>query len=189
MKILTGYLKGKTLIFEPNPQLRPTTDKVRKAVFDVLQGYAEGKRVLDLFSGTGAMGFEALSQKASFVLFVEKDPPKTRRIELVLKRLHLEASAEVLCLDSLLAVERLRLSGETFDLVFLDPPYGENLGEQTLHALAKADLLKKHGLVFVETGRREDLPEKVLNLLLVRDKKYGQSRLRTYQKESVGSTP
>ncbi len=182
MKILTGFLKGRSFSFEPSDDLRPTADKVRKAAFDVLQGYAEGKRVLDLYSGTGAMGFEALSQKASYVLFVEKDAPKVKRIEIMIKRWNLEDSAEALCSDSLLALERLKLDRDVYDLVFLDPPYGEGLGERTLHELAKADFLKPGGLVFVETGRREDLPEKVSGLILVRDKKYGQSRLRIYRK-------
>jgi 16S rRNA (guanine966-N2)-methyltransferase len=187
MKILTGFLKGRTLVFEPDAQLRPTTDKVRKAVFDVLQGYPAGKRVLDLYSGTGAMGFEALSQEASFVLFVEKDRFKTKRIESALKRWRLEDSAEVLCMDAMIALEHLKLSGEAFDLVFLDPPYGGALGDQTLRALAKADLLNEGGLVFVETAKKEDLPEKVLNLKVVRDKKYGQSRLRVYRKKGPDS--
>lgn len=182
MKILTGYLKGRTLFFEPSAELRPTADKVRKAVFDVLQGFAAGKRVLDLYSGTGAMGFEALSQKASFVLFVEKDPLKIRRIEAALKRWHLEDSAEVLCLDALQAVERLKLSGESFDLIFLDPPYGEGLGIETLRAVAKADTLKKDGLVFVEAGKREDFPEEVFGLKNVRDKKYGHTRMVVYRR-------
>ena len=182
MKILTGYLKGKTLLFEPEAQLRPTADKVRKAVFDVLQGYAEGKRVLDLYSGTGAMGFEALSQKASFVVFVEKDLPKVRRIEALLKRWKLDDSAEVICQDALGAVERLRMGGEVFDLVFMDPPYGGELGVDTLRVLAEAGVLNRGGFAFVETGRREDLPEEVVNLKMVRDRKYGQSRLRIYQK-------
>ena len=182
MKILTGYLKGKTLAFEAGGETRPTTDKVRKAAFDVLQGYAEGKRVLDLYSGTGAMGLEALSQKASFVLFVEKDPVKTKRIEVLLKRWDLEGSAEVLCSDAVHAVKRSELGGDNFDLVFLDPPYGEGLGAVTLGVLAEADILAEGGLVFVETGKKEDLPEEILLLKLVRDKKYGQSRLRIYRK-------
>jgi 16S rRNA (guanine966-N2)-methyltransferase len=184
VKILTGYLKGRTLLFEPSAHLRPTTDKVRKAVFDVLQGYTQGKRALDLYSGTGAMGFEALSQQASFVLFVEKDLTKIKRIESALKRWHLEDSAGVLCLDSLLAIERLKRSQDAFDLIFLDPPYEQDLGGETLRELAKADLLREGGLVFVETGRREDLPDKILNLIMVRDKKYGQSRLRIYRHAS-----
>lgn len=182
MKILTGYLKGKTLAFEAGGETRPTTDKVRKAVFDVLQGYAAGKRVLDLYSGTGAMGLEALSQKASFVLFVEKEPAKTKRIEAVLKRWELESSAEVLCADAVRALEEAQLGASDFDLVFLDPPYGEGLGDMTLKALARSSVLKNGGLVFVETGKKEDLPEEVLDLKLVRDKKYGQSRLRIYRK-------
>ena len=184
MKILTGYLKGRTLIFEPDAALRPTADKVRKAVFDVLQGFAAGKRVLDLYSGTGAMGFEALSQKASFVLFVEKDHPKIRRIEAALKRWHLEDSAEVLCMDALQAVERLKLSGESFDLIFLDPPYGEGLAIETVREVAKANILSEGGLVFVEAGKREDLPEELFGLKNVRDKKYGQTRMVIYRRSS-----
>ena len=181
MKILTGFLRGRKLPLVPNPALRPTADKVRKAVFDVFQGHVQGKRVLDLYSGTGAMGFEALSQKAAFVRFVERDRSQARHIEATLKRWRLTSSAAVNALDALRMVDRLGLKKEIYDLVFIDPPYGENLGSETLKALSEAGLVGKGGFVVIECGKREILPEKVADLSVVRDKKYGQSRLVIYR--------
>ena len=88
MKILTGALRGQRILFRPNPHLRPTADKARKAIFDMFQGAMEGKRVLDLFSGTGALGFEALSQGAAHVTFVEKNKVQCSEISANLERFH-----------------------------------------------------------------------------------------------------
>lgn len=181
MKILTGSLRGRTIPFTPDPKLRPTADKVRKAVFDTLQDYAKGKRVLDLYSGTGAMGLEALSRGAAFVRFVERDRAQARRIETLLKRWHLESSSEVEALDVLRAIDRLGFQGERYDLVLIDPPYKENLGSETLRALAEAGLVEKDGFVVVECGKREEVAKEMPPFKLVRDRRYGQSRLMFYR--------
>ena len=87
MKILTGALRGRKVLFKPNPNLRPTADKTRKAIFDMLQGGLEGAKVLDLFSGTGALGFEALSSGAEFVTFVESERAQALEIKKSLEKL------------------------------------------------------------------------------------------------------
>ena len=180
MKILTGYLKGRALPFVPSADLRPTTDKVRKAMFDVLQDFIPGKRALDLYSGTGAMGLEALSQGAAFVCFVERNAARVRNIESALKRWKLEESSEVMRLDVLHALTRLGLGKESFDLVFIDPPYKENNGAETLNALDEAGIVADGGFVVVECGKREELPEKTKRFSVIRDKRYGQSRVVIY---------
>src|SRR5262245_31330081 len=128
MKILTGALRGRSILLRPNENMRPTTDLVRKAIFDTLQGAIEGKKVLDLFSGTGALGFEALSSGAREVLWVEQDGSQVRAIEKTLKSLEMEKSGKVIESDALSAVERLAARSEQFDLFFLDPPYHSGLG-------------------------------------------------------------
>ena len=175
MKILTGKLKGQAILFRPNPHLRPTSDKARKAVFDMLQDGMEGRKVLDLFSGTGALGLEALSQGASRVVFVEQDAAQCRRIGENLKRLKIERSAEVCQWD---VTEWLlsQKAGEVFDFIFLDPPYATGMAVKTLEALAKTNLLSDSGFVVMECRRKERLPE-VGGLTAVREKHYGQTKI------------
>ena len=181
MKILTGRFRGRTLVFRPNPHLRPTADKARKAIFDMFQGQMEGKRVLDLFSGTGALGFEALSQNAGYVTFVEKNKAQCREILENLSRLQLTDQADVCCEDALEALDRLHNSHEIFDFVFLDPPYDTPMAACSLERLARMKLVTKGGFVLVECRKKEDLPEVFGNLKMLRDKRYGQTKILIYR--------
>jgi 16S rRNA (guanine966-N2)-methyltransferase len=180
MKILTGSLKGKTLPFVPNPAMRPTADKVRMAVLNVLQGFVGGKRVLDLYSGTGALGFEALSQDAAFVRFVESHRPQARRIESAIEEWGLGARADVSAMDALKLIEKLGSRSDRYDLVFMDAPYKANLAAATLAALQESGLVEPHGYVVVECGKYESLPETMGGFGILRDRRYGQSRLVIY---------
>jgi len=181
MKILTGSLKGKTLSFKPNPYLRPTSDKVRKAIFDMLQGQVRDKRVLDLYSGTGALGFEALSCGAAQAVFVEKDKKQCDKIEGGLVQLGLAGRGQVLCLDAVRAVGIFADQGDYFDIVFLDPPYQSGEGLKCLETLAKSSLLHTETLIFLECLRREKPPNRQGKLRRVKDKLYGDTRILVYR--------
>ncbi len=181
MKILTGRLHGQRLNFRPNPHLRPTADKARKAIFDMLQGQIQGKRVLDLFSGTGALGFEALSQGADHVTFVEKDKFQCREILGNLTRLQLTQQASVCCEQTLEALQRLSGSDKVFDFVFLDPPYDDKVAILSLEMIVRMKLVLPGGFVLVECRKREDLPEVFGNLKMLRDKRYGQTKILIYR--------
>ncbi|MBI2094649.1 MAG: RsmD family RNA methyltransferase, partial [Candidatus Omnitrophica bacterium] len=114
-------------MFKPNPHLRPTTDKTRKAIFDMLQGELQDKKVLDLFSGTGALGFEALSNGAAEAMFVEADAFQAREIRNNLGRLGLESRGIVRQEEVSRAIEKLGRDGAAFDFIFIDPPYEKGL--------------------------------------------------------------
>ncbi len=180
MKILTGKLRGQHLIFRPNPHLRPTADKARKAIFDIFQGELENKRVLDLFSGTGALGFEALSQGSERVTFVEQDKAQYRQITENIKRLGLTNQADIFCEDALEALDKFEKSGQTFDFIFLDPPYGDEIAAKSLQKIAQNRLVNKQGFVLLECRKKEDFPPLVGNLKLLRDKRYGQTKILIY---------
>ncbi len=178
MKILTGELRGRTLAFQPHPDLRPTADKVRQAIFNALAGVVEGRAVLDIFAGTGAMGFEALSGGATRAVFVERDAARAKRIQQNLDALDLDGRADVKRQDALAALEGLGVSGETFGLFFIDPPYG---GEDALAALAASAQLAEPGAIAVlECGKREDVPEEAAGFRLLKEKKYGGTRVAFY---------
>jgi 16S rRNA (guanine(966)-N(2))-methyltransferase RsmD len=181
MKILTGALRGRVITFRPHPHLRPTADKVRKAIFDALQGQVEGRRVLDLFSGTGALGFEAFSNGAAHVTFVESDEGQAGRIARSAGELGLGGQCLLLEMDSLGAIKRLRGKGASFDLVFLDPPYAENLGQRAMEALAGSGILDARSLVVWECAKEEPPPKNFRTLKLVKFKVYGDTQVAVYQ--------
>ncbi len=184
MKILTGRLRGQKIEFKPNPHLRPTADKVRQAVFNMLQGGIEGKRVLDLYSGTGALGIEALSSGAETVVFVEKNAAQCRAIKRSLEFLKLSDHARVENSDAIRAVQRLAGEALAFDLIFLDPPYEKGLALETLQAISKTSIFNEDCLVICETGEAEPIPEKIGPFHCVKNKQYGDTRILLFaQKE------
>lgn len=181
MKILTGSLRGQRIAFHPSPDLRPTSDKARKAIFDMFQGEMEGKRVLDLFSGTGALGLEALSQGALHVVFVEHDRTRSREILENLKRLGLSERATVRREDAMEALRRMDDGEESYDFVFIDPPYDEGLASGAVRTIAALKLVPVGGFVLVECRKKMDLPEAFGELKLLRDKRYGQTKILIYR--------
>ena len=181
MKILTGLLRGQRIAFRPNPHLRPTSDKARKAIFDMFQGEMEGRRVLDLFSGTGALGLEALSQGAEHVTFVDNDKHQCREISANLERLGLSERATVRCEDAMEFLRRLGGFAQGQDFVFIDPPYDDGMATKSMESLAKMKLVPKDGFVLVECRKKEDLPDAFGELKLLRDKRYGQTKILIYK--------
>ena len=170
MRVVGGLIKGRRLASFKGREVRPTSDKIREAVFNVLGsitaeevaagevagGSVEDKRVLDLFAGTGALGIEALSRGALDAVFVEKDP---RAVEVIRKNLDtcgLEGVASLLKRDALGALGYLRKKEERFELVFMDAPYAEGeLTRETLRRLSSSGVLAPGAIVVCETPARE----------------------------------
>lgn len=177
MKILTGSLRGKTIAFRPNPHLRPTADKVRQAIFNMLQGEMDGKKVLDLYSGTGAFGIEALSSRAKSVVFVEKNAAQCRTIKRSLELLRLSDQARVENSDAIKAIQQLAGEKPGFDLIFLDPPYEKGFALRTLRAISESVIFHEGSLVICETGEEEPIPQKIGRLNQVKNKRYGDTRI------------
>lgn len=182
MKILTGSLRGQKIFnHKVSETLRPTSDKVRKAIFDALQGAVEEKNILDLFGGTGALGIEALSLGAGAVTIVEMDRLRSLKIEENLKRLGLSGKANVLTDDVFKALPRLERSNTYFDVIFLDPPYEKNLAQRTLEALGASRLAGPDTIVVAECHRRETLPKTAGRLQSLKAKTYGDTQVIFYK--------
>ncbi len=179
MKILTGTLRVRAVLYKPSPLLRPTSDKARKAIFDVLRGALEGAEVLDLFSGTGALGFEALSGGAERVFFVESDVSQARRIRENLDALGLRDKAVVLHQDAGVVVRGWK--EKPVGIIFLDPPYSRGLADRTLGEIAASRVMGPDTLVAAETRRGETLPERYGALQLIKLKTYGDTSVRFYR--------
>lgn len=161
MRIIAGRFRGAHLAAPKDQVTRPTGDRVRQAIFNILEHGAAGIdlediRVLDLFAGTGALGLEALSRGARFCLFVEESAEARGLIRRNIEALHLTGAAKVWRRDA----TRLGPAGtlETFDLVFADPPYGKGLGELALAAARTGGWIKPGGLVVLEERANTDVP-------------------------------
>lgn len=157
MRVIAGELKGKKLFSIKGKTLRPTSDKVREAIFDILQDRLKGKRVLDLFAGTGALGIEALSRGAEKGVFVENNRHSLSVLRRNIEECRLKAKAEILACEVSAGIRILKSRGEAFELVFMDPPYSRGLVKETLQALGPSTLISSEALIIVEHSRREDL--------------------------------
>lgn len=139
------------------------------------------KKALDLFSGTGALGFEALSGSAAHVTFVECDKSQCRKIKENLTTFGLLPKATILPLDASAAIRKLSEGGERFSLIFLDPPYEKGLAEKTLQTLSESQILKDGSIVIVESNKRESLPETFGVLKKIKTKLYGDTCILVYK--------
>lgn len=180
MRIISGSLKGRQLKF-PNG-IRPTKNLVRKAIFDITGEVIKGGRVLELFSGSGAVGIEAFSYGAKEVVFVDNDFNCLKVIEENLKSLGI-ASYYIFRMDSLDAIGFLAKKGLSFDFIFLDPPYNQGLAKNCLIKLETDDKILQHfGLAVIEHHKSEKLPQTQGSLMLYKDKSYGDTVLSIYMK-------
>ncbi len=157
--------------------VRPTQERVREAIFNMLGARVQGARVLDLFAGAGSLGLEALSRGAAWVVFVERDPRVVRVLRSNVAQSGLEDRAEVWPKDVFRAIPELARRGDRFEVVLLDPPYGLGLVGRTLEALAASGVLAPEAVVVAESGarQREPVPE---GFEVTRDRRYGDTRVR-----------
>jgi len=173
MRVIGGKLRGRRLRAVPAKGVRPTSDRVREALFERL-GPLDGLRVLDLFAGTGALGIEALSRGAEAAVFVERAQASVAVIRANLHDLQLEESAKVLRADASAAIRRMGKEGRFFDLIFLDPPYTSGQAESTLIALVKHNVIAEGAEVVLERSKHEP-PATVEGLSLVDERVYGDT--------------
>ena len=164
MRIVAGLYRGKSLISPAGEATRPTSDRARQAVFNILEHApwspgVRGARVIDLFSGSGALGLEALSREAAFCLFVETDPAARGAIRDNVEALGLFGQTRIHRRDATDLGPKPAADGEAFDLAFLDPPYGKGLGAQALAGLSTGGWLKPGGLIMLERGAAEPQPD------------------------------
>jgi 16S rRNA (guanine966-N2)-methyltransferase len=186
MRVIAGTFRSRQLKSLKGLALRPTSDRLRQALFDVLADRVHGSKFMDLFAGTGAVGIEALSRGAREVLFIENHPPAAALIQKNLEALTIRSGVRILRLDALRGLERLRIepkaSASVFDIVFLDPPYAAaEEYRRVLAFLGSADFLADGCLVIAEHHRRFDLPVAVGKLERVRVLYQGDAGLSFYR--------
>ena len=181
MRVITGKARGVVLKTPDGLATRPTTDRVKEALFSIIQFDIPSARVLDLFGGTGQLGIEALSRGAKHAVFVDQSETACRLIKENLKRTKLEGDGQVICSDYLSFLKR---TGETFDIIFLDPPYAEVFLENALKMITEIDILQSGGIIVTERPLGKDLPWDFPGYIRSRDYKYGKTLLTIYRKEA-----
>lgn len=182
MRVISGTAKGRQLAPFPGREIRPTTDFIREAIFSILFshfGALAGKKVLDLFAGTGAMGIEALSRGAAEAVFIEKNRQAAALIQRNLNHCALNAASRILAEDAVKALPRLK--GERFDLIFMDPPYGQGLLPPLLGLASDLEILSETGVVCAESGKKEDLPDVIGALTLFKKNRYGSTAVHFFR--------
>lgn len=181
MRIVSGDFRGKTLVTPPGQGTRPTSDRARQAIFNILEHapWSEGvrdARVIDLFAGSGALGFEALSRGAAFCLFVETDEAARGAIRENVDAMGLFGRTRVHRRDATQLGQRPGADGPAFGLAFLDPPYGKGLAEIVLAKLAEGGWLAPGALAVVERGVAE-APLEVPGYALLDAREYGAAKV------------
>lgn len=177
MRIITGEYRGRRLDTPYGNDVRPTSDKVRESVFNLLMYDTEGAVFCDLFSGTGAMGLEALSRGAERAYFCDASRDSIRLIKTNIAKCRAEERARVMTGDYLSALRRLK---EKIDIFYIDPPYMAGYYVPALKEIDSLDLLAENGIIIAEHKSDERLPGEVGRFKVFKEKKYGQTRLTLY---------
>ena len=181
MRVIAGKVKGIRLKTPKGEKTRPTADRVKEAVFSIIQFETEGSRFLDLFAGTGQMGIEALSRGASRAVFVDEWKDACRLVQENLQLSGLGDQALVVQSNYMSYLDRCR---EQFDIVFLDPPYADIFLENALNKISEIDILAERGIIICERPAEKQLDFEIPGLQRCKDYRYGQTWITVFRKEA-----
>jgi len=184
VRIIGGTLKGRRLVDWEESGIRPIRDLVRSALFNIVADFVPGAACLDLFAGTGAVGLEALSRGATSCLFIDSSQAACGLIRRNLDALDLLDRGEVFHGDAADGTERFLARGRRFDLVFIDPPYYQDLAPRALSALADGRGLTDDPVVVVASSKRETMDERLGVLRVIEQRRYGDNILWFYRRQS-----
>ncbi|MCI8594755.1 MAG: 16S rRNA (guanine(966)-N(2))-methyltransferase RsmD [Oscillospiraceae bacterium] len=179
MRVITGIARGRKLKELPGMETRPTTDRVKESIFNIIQFDVPGRKVLDLFAGTGQLGVEALSRGASSAVFVDARKDAANLVRENLKLTGFSETGRVVQGD---ALAFLRSCKEKFDVIFLDPPYQTTLLDEALSAIAAIDILSKNGIIVCESTADRELPALEPPYEKGKDYRYGKIKLTVYRR-------
>ncbi|MGL4797372.1 MAG: 16S rRNA (guanine(966)-N(2))-methyltransferase RsmD [Paraclostridium sp.] len=180
MRVISGKVRGLKLNAPKSDDVRPTTDRVKESLFNIINGYIIDSQILDLFAGTGSLGIECLSRGASKCVFVDASKSSIDIVKSNIKKARVDSESEVMNIDCKSAIDKLKARNEKFDVIFMDPPYYENLFVNSLEKISESKLLKEDGIIVVEHDTKEKLPDCVGELIKQKSKKYGNTTLTFY---------
>lgn len=179
MRIIAGSLKGRRLNTPGGKGIRPTTDKVKEAIFNMIHLYTEDAVVIDLFSGTGNLGLEAISRGASRCYFCDRSRESLALIKENVHHCGVENQSVILGGEYQRNLEKIQ---EKADIFFLDPPYEKGLLMECIRRIGTLDLLKEDGVIVVERGFRESLEDEIPPFAQIKEKRYGTILISLFAK-------
>ena len=183
MRVITGTARGRKLRDLPGLDTRPTTDKVKESIFNIVQFDVEGRKVLDLFAGTGQLGIEALSRGAEKCVFVDQSREAVKVIQENVKTTGFENQSRVAAGDG---VSFLTSCREKFGLAFLDPPYASDLLDRALLKMSEIDIMTENGIIVCESALDKIMPTLPGPYEKGRDYRYGRIKLTLYHRSANG---
>ncbi|MCP3031082.1 16S rRNA (guanine(966)-N(2))-methyltransferase RsmD [Halobacillus sp. A1] len=175
MRVISGEHKGRQLRPVPNHKTRPTTDKAKESLFQMIGPFFDGGSALDLFAGSGGLGIEALSRGVNDCIFIDQQQKAVQVIHQNLEMLRLKDRAEVFKTDAYVAMKAASKRGLKFNYIFLDPPYKKFSYRELIEKLVQYDLLAENVIIVCEHDASEEVPEKVMHLKLMKSEKYGSN--------------
>lgn len=182
MRVIAGTARSVPLLSREGLDTRPTADRVKEALFNIIQFELEGRNVLDLFGGSGQLAIEALSRGAAHAVIVDQSKESVSVIRKNLIKTNLLSKAEIMCADYLYYLNHSR---ERFDIIFLDPPYREKFLENALNRISEIDILKTGGIIICERPAEKVLPDTFAAFRRVRDYRYGRTGITLYRAEAL----
>jgi len=185
MRVISGSAKGRPLKAVPGQHTRPTTDKVKEAIFSMIGPYFSGGTVLDLFAGTGGLGIEALSRGAEHAVFVDLDRTSIAVVKSNLDATRFAGKAEVYRNEAVQAVKLLRKRGMKFDYIFLDPPYRMKLLDDLLLSMHEMGLINPGATIVMEHDADHDYPDTIGTMNRKRHTQYGEIAVSIYKEGEV----
>jgi 16S rRNA (guanine(966)-N(2))-methyltransferase RsmD len=188
LRISGGRLKGRRLRtggLSRKSSLRPSASKVREAIFDIIGADITGSVFLDLYAGTGAVGFEALSRGAEYTVFVETDPGRVELIRKTSEEFGFPAQVRVYRMPVISYLRNAINGGESFDFIFADPPYQSEEIDRVLQMISAGSLLKRDGMVIVEHSSKRSMNDIYGGLQIRKRYRYGDTSLTTYKSGEV----
>ncbi len=177
MRVITGSARGAKLKTLEGLNTRPTSDRVKEAIFNIIQFQVEGRRVLDLFSGSGQLAIEALSRGADYAVMVDESREAVNIIKDNVKKVKFDQTSSVFQMDYMRYLSTCR---EKFDIIFLDPPYAEKMLENALRKISEIDILSEGGIIVCERPKEKVMPATVGDLIASRDYVYGKTAINLY---------
>ena len=183
MRIIAGKFKGRSLITMKDQSIRPTTDRVKESIFNLIQGYVEDAKVLDLFAGSGALGIEALSRGAESVTFADRSNDSIETVNTNLKKV--SGKFNIIRKDFLSTIDYLSARKEKFDIIFLDPPYKQGLDKAAIDKIDEAGILAEDGIIVVERARDDEAIELTKGYRAISVRDYGSVTVMLVQKATA----
>lgn len=184
MRVISGEFRGRRLKSLDGANTRPTTDKVKESIFNMIGPYFEGGKCLDLFAGSGGLAIEAVSRGMAEAVCVDRSFPAMKIIKENIALTKQPEKFTTLKMDANAALKQLAANGQIFELIFLDPPYAKQEIVVQMQEILSLDLLACEGMIVCETAKEVELPETIANLVQTRKQTYGITAVTIYRNEA-----